>query len=820
MRLRDTLARTALALFLVASPALADVAAARRQAPAQAPATARPATLQLRGLKRPVVVRRDERGVPYIEAESEADLYFAQGYVTASDRLWQMELLRRAARGELAEVLGKLVLEEDKRRRTYGFSQVAEQSLARAAPEMRAALDAYVAGVNAYISALDDRTTPPEFKILGFRPRPWTAADSAVLGKNFAEVLSSSWTVDLARAAYDSLPQQKRDALFPVTSPLDVLVVGTDAPARKSSAPAGAGGAAPASILTGDVAETLRSLAGIEAAARRSFERVGLYAEDLAASNNWVVSGRHTYSGKPLLANDPHLSPSAPSIWYLVHLSAPGLRVAGVTSPGAPGVIIGHNERVAWGLTNLGPDVQDLYRESFDPANPRRYQTPQGWREAEVRREEIKVRKDFNSTATDTVTHEVTVTRHGPVVFEKGGARYSLRWTALDPEAADFEGFHFMNRARDWKTFREALRRYKGPTQNFVYADVDGHIGYYGAGLVPVRRSGDGSRPYDGATDAGEWTGYIPFDELPNIFDPPSGIIVTANSRVVGTSYRHHLTHMWAPPTRARRIFDLLSAKKKMTAEDFRAVLGDANTISGRSFVREVSRVAREARLEEKDPKWRETLALFDAWDGDLRPEARAPRLALEMRSQFQQKILTAAVGAELAREYRWGNSATFFDRIAAERPREWLPEGMASYADLFDAAHREARAALAKRLGADETKWTWGADLPVRFQHPLANVPLLGEQFKIEPFPQTGSGGAFATPNVGSGVSMRLIADTADWDRTQQGIALGQSGLPQSPHWKDQLDDWRNVTPRTLPFTPKAVRAAARETVELRPAP
>jgi penicillin amidase len=768
----------------------------------------------LSGLKRPVVVRRDERGIPFIEAESEDDLYFAQGYVTASDRLWQMELLRRNARGELSEVLGRAALEEDKRRRTYGFAQVAEQSLTRAAPDLRAVLDAYVRGVNAYISALDERTTPPEFKILGFRPRPWTAVDSVVLGKNFAEALSSTWTVDLARGALSSLPQEKRDALLPVTSPLDVLVVGTDTPAKKSSVPAGDD-----VMTTADVKETLRYVAEIEAARRRSLERVGLFAEELAASNNWVVSGRHTYSGKPLLANDPHLNPSAPSIWYLVHLSAPGLRVAGVTSPGAPGVIIGHNERIAWGLTNLGPDVQDLYRETFDAENPRRYRTPQGWREAEIRREEIKVRKDFNSPATETVAHEVTVTRHGPVIVERGGARYSLRWTALDPDAADFDGFHYINRARDWKTFREALRRHKGPTQNFVYADVDGHIGYYGAGLIPIRRGADGSTPHDGSTDAGEWVGYIPFDELPHVFDPPSGIIVTANSRVVGTSYKHHLTHMWAPPTRARRIFDLLSSKKKMTAEDFRAVLGDAQTISGQTFVREVARVAREARLEERDPKWRDTLALFAAWDGVLRPDARAPRLALEMRSLFQQKILVSAVGAELAREYRWPNGVTLFDRLVAERPREWLPEGTASYADLFDAIHREAREALTKRHGADESKWTWGADLPVRFPHPLAAVPLLGDQFRIEPFPQTGSGGAFATPNVGVAVSMRLIADTADWDRTQQGIALGQSGLPQSPHWADQLADWRNVTPRTLPFTPKAVRAAARETLELRPA-
>src|SRR3712207_1561202 len=251
----------------------------------------------------------------------------------------------------------------------------------------------------------------------------------------------------------------------------------------------------------------------------------------------------------------------------MIHLSAPGLRVAGVTAAGTPGIIIGHNERVAWGLTNLGPDVQDVYREKFDPQNPRRYMTPEGWREAEVRREEIKVRKSPATPETETVAHEVLVTRHGPVVLQRGGEAYALRWTALRPDSEEFGAFYPLNRARNWREFQDALAAYRAPTMNFVYADVDGHIGYYGAGQVPVRRSGDGSLPYDGATDAGEWQSFIPFAELPHVFDPPSGIIVTANSRVVGRDYPHYLTNHWAPPTRARRILDLLTAKKRLTAD-------------------------------------------------------------------------------------------------------------------------------------------------------------------------------------------------------------------------------------------------------------
>ena len=776
---------------------------------------AEPAVVRLAGLKKVVKVRRDERGIAYVEAEDESDLYFAQGYVTASDRLWQMDLFRRTARGELAEIFGKAALEEDKRRRTYGFARVAEATAAQADPRSRAVMEAYAAGVNAYIDSLDDKSLPAEFKILGSRPRHWTPADSAAVGKNFAEALSTTWTLDIARALFANLPADKAAALFPAVSPLDVLVVGTDKTDKKAAPPSKRSSALP---LQTDSTGLLAELSSIRRTEERTRARVGLNAEDLAASNNWVVSGKRTASGKPLLANDPHLPPSAPSIWYMIHLSAPGLRVAGVTAAGAPGVIIGHNERVAWGLTNLGPDVQDVYREQFDPQNPRRYQTPAGWRDAEVRREEIKVRKSYVGTETEIVPHEVIVTRHGPIVLRKGTDSYALRWTALTPSATEFNAFYKLNRARNWKEFGEALKDYGGATQNFVYADVDGHIGYYGAGLIPVRSSGDGSIPYDGTKDEGEWKGFIPFAELPHVFDPPSGIIVTANSRVVGRDYPHFLTHVWAPPTRARRIYDLLTAKQKLTAEDFRAVQGDAYTISGATFAREAAKVAREAGLDAKDEKWRETVRLFESWDGRLEPDARAPRLAAEMAGAFRQKILAGALGADLAKEYRWPASAIFFDRVIQERPREWLPKEFTTYAELLDAAHRETRESLAKSLGADETKWTWGARLPVNFPHPLAGVPLVGKTFQLAPFPQRGGGGAFAAPNVGASVSMRLIADASDWDKTQQGIALGVSGDPRSPHWQDQLSDWRAATPRVFPFSAAAVARSAQLTHTLMP--
>jgi penicillin amidase len=814
MKLNKALCLFLLFSMLAALPQLARVSA-QQQTPAQ---QAGPATLQLAGLRERVTVRRDERGIPYIEASNEDDLYFAQGYVTASDRLWEMDILRRTARGELAEIFGRVALDEDKRHRIYGFARLSEEAASRVSTEVRAPLEAYTRGVNAFIASRDAKSLPVEFQILRYAPRAWTPADSLVVGKIFAETLSTTWDTDIMRAALSDLPEDKRAFLLPETSPLDVLVVGSDK--RGGTKRRAAVAASLPGFPSGEAerAALLRTLSEVQEIAARSLERVGLYIEDRAASNNWVVAGSRTASGKPLLANDPHLPPTAPSIWYMTHLSAPGLRVAGVTAPGAPGIILGHNERIAWGATNLGPDVQDVYLEKFDKENPRRYMTPQGWREAELRREEIKVRRSAVDTSTDSVPFDVTVTRHGPIIFEKDAARYALRWTSLDPETIEFEAFYRLNRARNWNEFRAALKSYEGPTQNFIYADTDGHIGYYGAGKIPIRRSGDGSLPYDGAKDDGEWTSYIPFEGLPHVYDPPSGMIVTANSRVAGLDYPYHLTHEWFAPVRSRRIYELLNARQKLTADDFRAIQSDVTSISAQIFAREVVKAARESVATTNDEAWQRTLQMLEGWDGRINADSRVALLASEMRTAFRQKILVAAIGPERAKDYSWSNAATFIDRTITERPRQWLPPEFKNYAELLRACDKEARESLTKRYGADESKWTWGAEAKSRFPHPLAAVPIIGQQFLIAPFPQNGSGSSFPTVNVGASVSMRLIADPSNWDRTQQGIALGESGNPSSPHWKDQLADWQAVTPRVFPFTQAAVVASAKETIVLAP--
>ncbi len=770
--------------------------------------------IQIPGIKARVTIRRDERGIPYVEAQNDEDLYFGQGYATAADRLWQMDLFRRTARGELAEVLGagpnNVALDQDKLHRTYGFAQAAEAELANASPRARAVLEAYARGVNAYAASLDPKSMPPEFQILSYSFRPWTPTDTFVVVKIFFEALSDTWRLDLMRQALSVVPAEKRADLLRETSPIDVLVVGKDTQSRAGSA----------RIQRFPLStEALAKLTHNQEIAAAALDRIGFHVDALAASNNWVVSGKRTVSGKPLLSNDPHLPATAPSIWHMIHLSAPGVRVAGVGTAGIPGIIIGHNDHVAWGFTNVGPDVQDLYFEKFDADNPKRYQTPSGLQDAIVRHEEIKVRKGFAGFEHDIVTYDVTITRHGPIIFEGDGKRYALRWTAIDPAKNNVEFPYKMNRARNWKEFNDSLESFTAPTQNIVYADVEGHIGYHAAGVVPIRKSGDGSVPYDGSTDAGEWTSYVPVAKLPTLYDPPSGMIVTANQRITGTDYPYFLTHAWAAPYRARRIFDLLNEKPKLSTEDFRRILGDVYSIAGVSFTQEAVKLLRP-KLTANDEKLRATLDAFEKWDGRVNAESTVAPIVSQMRLAFRSKLLLAALGPDLSKNYGWSNFDVTMNRILKDQPSAWLPKEFSSYADLLRACYDEAINNLTKRLGPDETKWTWGELAKARFNHPLAAAPLIGAQFAIAPFPQNGTGGSIgATVNVGANVSMRLIADPSDWDKTQQGIALGESGLPKSPHWTDQLADWRAVTPREFPFSAAAVQKATKETLVLEPA-
>lgn len=749
-------------------------------------------TLSVEGLDAQASVRRDGRGVPYIEAVSDADLYFAQGYVTASDRLWQMDLLRRVARGETAEIFGRATLEEDKRWRRFGFTSIAEKSLAELTPELRGALENYARGVNGYIAALDDKSFPVEFQILQYRPRAWTPADTIAVGKILADALSTTWRNDLLRATLRGLPSDKLADLTNQVTSYDVVLFGRDSKAARASTTN--------STLVGN---ELIAFADRDAESRAgSLARVGLFAEELAASNNWVIAGSRTVDGKPILANDPHLSPAAPGIWYLSHLSTPKIRVSGVTFPGVPGIVLGHNEFIAWGATNVGPDVQDLYVETFNEKGE--YKTPTGWAKPSVRKEVINVRENPMKTETTAVDYEVTETRNGVVLTEEGGKKYSLKWTARDPKNNEFESFFAANRARNWEDFKAALRKYGGATQNFIFADVKGNIGWYAAGRIPIRRSGDGSLPYDGATDDGEWSGYIPFEELPNLYNPPSGLIITANQRIVGTSYRHtQMSRDAAPPWRARRIMDLLDTKSKLNMNHVDEVQRDAFNIPLANLSKEIVKIGTASA---------ETVSVLRSWDGKMTPGSVGAVLANEIRQCIANKMAEASkpAPAYLIRE-------RVVDWAVRDRSERWLPGGSSDYGDLIKTCDASSRTGLAdpRRLGPDPAGWVWGKLWQSRFPHPLATVPFIGGQFAIKTVPISGSG---QTPNVGSGVSMRFIASPGNWDATRHVIPLGQSGDPRSKHYKDQFDSWLSGTPAIFPFTKEAATKAAISLMTLNP--
>lgn len=770
------------------------------------------AFLKLAGLRQAVTIRRDDRGIPHIEAANELDLFLAQGFTTASDRLWQMDLLRRTARGELSEIFGSGTVDEDKRRRVYGLAAIAKEQVKMLSAPVRRAYEEYARGVNAYIDSLDPKSLPAEFQLLRYSPRPWVPEDSLVIGKLLAESLSSTWMGDIINAAFTDLPDSIRRELRSQVSPWDVLLMGSD-DVRKGPPHLTMDGA-DSNRLT--INTDLHSLALIKEMTARSLQRAGLYAPDGAASNNWVVSGKHSMSGKPLLANDPHLEPSAPSVWYMIHLEAPGFHVAGVTFPGVPCVLIGHNDHIAWGATNLESDVQDVYSETLDEQDPTLYKTPEGWGKAVVRHERIEVRKSFQDTASEPISFDVLVTRHGPVVLAKDSKHYALRWTVLEARFLDLPAFYAINRASNWREFCAALSTYSGPAQNFVYADRKGHIGYFGAGKVPIRRTGDGTLPYDGSTDTGEWSGFIPFDKLPHVYDPPSGIIVTANNRIVGESYSYLLTRNWAPPYRARRILDLLSSVPRLTIDDMSRVQRDTYSICAMHFARNVLKIAGRSEPGSNDERWDDTVRLLTEWNGHVDADSRAAPLVLYLRNAFRNRIAAPVIGDDRAKRYgRWiGDS--FVDSTIADQTPAWLPREFKTYLELLKACNKDSREELTRRFGADESQWVWGRLAQVRFVHPLATLPLVGQRFVIPAFPQNGSAQSLPTINAGANVSMRFIADLGDWDRVQMGITLGESSDSSSPYWSDQLADWRAAKPRVFPFTKRAVAAATKHAITL----
>ena len=774
--------------------------------------------LAVAGVENKVEVLRDARGVPHLKASSLDDLMFAEGYVTAQDRLWQMDLSRRLARGELSEIFGKRTLQVDIENRRLGFPEAAERGIQELDPESRQVLAAYTRGVNAFISTHLGRL-PIEFLILHYPPRPWREADSIGVALNMAKSLNTSWRTDLMRERLKSklTPELYAD-LFPDQAALDHPVAEPVSGPVKAAHPDASGvlvaansHAAPDSAAnpvlaaespSGAVAELDPTLAALLATTDDSEFALG--------SNNWVVSGAHTESGKPLLSNDPHLGHSVPSIWYQVELEAPGLHAAGVTFPGGPVLVIGHNERIAWGMTNTGPDVQDLYLETFKPGDPNQYLVNGQWVAADVHDEIIKVRGAADVHVT------VRRTRHGPVIGEDGQYQLALRWTALEDHALTF-AFLRMARARNWHEFTEAIRHFTGPEQNMVYGDVDGNIGYYAPAWVPVRKQGDGSVPVRGDTDGNEWLGYIPFEDLPHAYNPPGGIIATANSRVVPDGYPYFITHEWAAPWRTARIFQLLEAGSKLTVDDMLRVDMDIRSLEDEDLAREL--IAAGAARPPESPDAQYALQVLRSWDGEARADSAAPLIVESTRLALLERLVRPKLGDDASR-YRWPLAMTFLDNVIHNHWTRWLPPGDADFNVTLMKSLEDGLTGVAKRVGsADHSRWRWGDTIPLTFHHPLDALPFGRRLFDVGPFPQWGMATTVKATTPGAGPSMRMVVNFADLDRSVNNLTLGESGQVSSPYYRDQFNAWYHGRSFPMLFSDAAVERGTVHKLTLEPA-
>ncbi|MGA9527833.1 MAG: penicillin acylase family protein [Terriglobales bacterium] len=799
------------------------------------------------GLSAKVRVVRNEQGVPAIEAATLEDLFFAQGYVTAQDRLWQMDILRRVAAGELSEIIGADTLKIDREQRILGLRAVAEAAVKNISPRDRPYFDAYTRGVNAFIESHRDHL-PLEFRLLKYQPRPWTVSDSLLIGARMVEDLNHySYARAITREKVLAKIGPELTADLYVNSswrdrpPTDTRRMDQE-PAKGASDqddddeeevdPGGPGNtittARPSErgFIPPAAAEAASDDATPDAEPGEREEMDGLRP----GSNDWVVSGARTTTGKPLLSNDMHLDHQMPNLWYEAHLKSGHFDVAGVTLPGVPFVIVGHNQRIGWGFTNVGPTVEDDFIEEFNAQG--QYKTPAGWVDPEHRQETIHV-KDQPDVTLDVVT-----TRHGPIITDliPGETRkIALRWTLYDGMGL---AFFDVDSAENWEEFRKAFSTFAAPGQNVVYADVDGHIGYQATGRIPIRAAGDGSLPVSGSDDAHEWKGWIPFDDMPHIYDPPGGILATANGRITPDGYKYSISTEWETPWRTDRIYRVLESGKKFSAADMLALQMDvSSTFDHFCADKFVYALDHSPRLS---PRAKRAADILRDWDGRMSVDSAAPTIESKARRELVRMLLEpklgpadddAAAGGSTARKrqpakdsgelnwksYRWGMSTVWLENVLSKQPARWLPSGYSDYGALLTAAMENAL--KQPDVPSDLTKWTWGENYWVEVEHPiLSHLPLVGRFTGPGRHPLSGDHYTVKAGDRNFGSSERLTWNFEDFDESTLNLVTGESGVFLSPYYLDQWRGWYEGSTFTIPFSPEAV--ARHRTHELTLAP
>ena len=757
-------------------------------------------TIEVPAIEAPVDVMRDQAGIPHIFAKSSRDAYFALGFVHAQDRFWQMEMMRRYAAGRLAEVLGPEAVASDKWMRTLGLYRLVEEQFDGLSEPVREALNFYAAGVNARIErakSLPWGVAAPEFALLGYSPEPWRPADSLIWGKVMAHRLGGNWRDEILRArlARKLTPQQVGELwpLYPADAPATIETV--------------------AALTRG------MELGRLAAAPPRPF---GL---PRGASNAWVVNRRNSTNRGPILANDPHLGFAAPILWYLARIKAPDLDVTGATVPGVPFTILGHNGRIAWGMTNTQSDIQDLFVEQTN-VDGTRYRTPEGFKDFVTRTETIAVK------GAKPIKIKIRQSRHGPIISDVNedsaktagkGAVIALRATFLEPGDGTVEAFYRLNRAENWAAFVDALKGFQGPQTNFLFADTKGDIGFLAPGLVPIRKSGWGLVPspgWDGATD---WTGFVPFDQLPSLLNPPAGVIVNANNRVTPEDYPYFITHDWAPGYRARRILELL-AKKRLSMHGAAKIQKDNVSLMALQLLPLM------LDIEPDDEAGRNAVALLGKWDGAMARGLPEPLIFSTWLLELNRAIYADELG-------------DLFDRFLTLRPRfivsvltrrqAWCDDvntpGTEDCQSRLLLALKQAMKSLETSFGPDFREWRWGDVHRARFvNHVLGAVPGLGRFVNLD-IPTDGGNytvnrGASHVNNPGRpfehvhGPGFRAIYDLENLRRSQFSIATGQSGNPLSSHYGDQLAGWRDGRYKRLGQARSALKNSAEAILVLTP--
>jgi len=804
--------------------------------------------LRASGLTAPVTVRRDAHGVPHIAAANEDDLFMAQGYVTAQDRLWQMDLFRRNANGELAELFGSAAVKHDKMQRVFQFRNIARRVYGNLSADDRRRLDDYARGVNAFIDQHQD-TLPAEFKLLMYRPHPWSGPDSISIGLMMVETLDTHWNVKLAReeiAADLHNPKLEAD-LYPVGSwrdhpptgvqidlsqphPVPPPTEDTDEEDEPTKAAQG-DGASGSALTAGNAGPStpLRSaqddrLVGMLTPHDDSMVGRTAAHEDLrglrdllglptctgcaSGSNNWVIAGKHTASGQPLLSNDMHLSLTEPNIWIMADLSAPGFHAAGVTLPGMPFVIAGHNDHVAWGFTALIADVQDLYIERLDGKG--NYMAGDfTWKPLTVVRETIHVR------GKQDIELDVQSTNHGPLMnplFAKPIHPFSLEWTAFDPSLNSLP-LYGLNAAPSCAQFTRALADWDWPTQNVVCSDDQGHIAYHAVGRVPLRPGGLIGVPINGA--AHEWQGYIPFDDMPNAVDPPSGFLATANSRVTTDKSPYPLSLEWVDPYRAERIYKSLQGRDKLTPKDMLAVQTDIYSEVDQELAHRFAYAI--DHTPSADARLHQAADLMRSWDGKLTTDSAAASLVVETRNAFWPLILEPKLGKEHAGDYTWAEQDFAEEEIIMRGNADWLPPAYKNWDALLTAA--VSKGMEQGKAPADVSRWAYGNWHKIDIEHPLAAfLPVITRIAGTGEQPLSGDADTVKQVGRAFGPSQRFTMDWSNVDGSTENIVLGESGNPYSAYFRDQWSDYYNGTTFALPYTDAAVAAQTRHTLRLLP--